>query len=296
MFRLLLQRKHIFSFSIALLIFSVAYYFLYLPNIFNVSITFSLAFMLASISINLLIIKKIAVLKDNYLAYFLYLLFMLFWGKELQNIHYSSAYLLLTIIFYLAFFFYEYRIFLWIGILFTLATVLHYAILPFILVCIYIAFQYSGKNYILFFRFLLGILITYFTIIQLLILFDSWELHTKYFSDFLLYIPCLPYKYYFLIPLALVILASFIDLTKHSHMQSIRKRLYNKLYFILLMITLFSCAFFNKNLDTLLYLCAFPSTIVLARYLQYIKRLWFGEVCIWILIISILGFNFYNFL
>lgn len=296
MFKLLLQRKHIFSFSIALLVFAVAYYFLYLPDIFDVSVAFSLLFLLITTSVNLFILRKINILKDNYLAYFLYLLFMLFWGKELQNITFSSAYLLLTIIFYLAFFFYEYRIFLWIGILFTIATILHYAILPFILVCIYIAFQYSGKNYILFFRFLLGIVIAYLSIIQLLIVFDIWESHNNYFANFWLYIPCLSYKYYLYIPLALLIIASFIDLLKHSYMQSIKKRLYNKLYFILLIIALCSCLFFTENVENLLYFCAFPLTIVLARYLQYLQKIWMGEVCIWLLIVSVLGFNFYSFL
>lgn len=141
------------------------------------------------------------------------------------------------------------------------------------------------------FRFLLGIfliVLSYFSVMFFMD-FNSWNVNYFPFGKMTFvtdYESLLP-----LIPIALMLIYAVYDHFKNYNKKSPVSRY--KYTFLLV----FSVAqlitiilYMNKTYEYLLLL-AFPSTIILSRMLRFLPKYWMQEVCLWIIIFSLIGFK-----
>ncbi|WP_449389369.1 DUF6427 family protein [Chryseobacterium lineare] len=141
------------------------------------------------------------------------------------------------------------------------------------------------------FRFLLGIFLIVFSYFSVMFFMDftSWNMNYFPFGKMTFvtdYESLLP-----LIPIALMLIYAVYDHFKNYNKKSPVSRY--KYTFLLV----FSVAqlitiilYMNKTYEYLLLL-AFPSTIILSRMLRFLPKYWMQEVCLWIIIFSLIGFK-----
>jgi Family of unknown function (DUF6427) len=141
------------------------------------------------------------------------------------------------------------------------------------------------------FRFLLGIFLIVFSYFSVMFFMDftSWNMNYFPFGKMTFvtdYESLLP-----LIPIVLMLIYAVYDHFKNYNKKSPVSRY--KYTFLLV----FSVAqlitiilYMNKTYEYLLLL-AFPSTIILSRMLRFLPKYWMQEVCLWIIIFSLIGFK-----
>lgn len=141
------------------------------------------------------------------------------------------------------------------------------------------------------FRFLLGIfliVLSYFSV-MFFMGFTSWNVNYFPFGKMIFvtdYESLLP-----LLPIVLMLIYAVYDHFKNYNKKSpVSRYKYTFLLVFSLAQLITIILYMNKTYEYLLLL-AFPSTIILSRMLRFLPKYWMQEVCLWIIIFSLIGFK-----
>ncbi|WP_042723085.1 DUF6427 family protein [Flavobacterium sp. B17] len=141
------------------------------------------------------------------------------------------------------------------------------------------------------FRFLLGIfliVLSYFSVMFFMD-FTSWNVNYFPFGKMIF---VTDYESLFpLLPIVLMLIYAVYDHFKNYNKKSpVSRYKYTFLLVFSLAQLITIILYMNKTYEYLLLL-AFPSTIILSRMLRFLPKYWMQEVCLWIIIFSLIGFK-----
>lgn len=146
------------------------------------------------------------------------------------------------------------------------------------------------------FRLLFGVVLalsTYFSIMYF-IDFRSWDDRYLPFKDFSIFTDFRQFLY--LLPVAALLVYSVFDHFLHFNEKSpISKFKYNFLL-IFSLAQLITIIFYMGNHYEFLLLLALPASVILSRFLRFMKKPWFRELGLWIIIFSLVAFKLTHYI
>jgi hypothetical protein len=158
----------------------------------------------------------------------------------------------------------------------------------FVLIHLIVTSERIGLNI---FRFILGmslIALSYFSV-MFFFRFNQWNMDylpfgkIKFITDYTELLP--------LIPIILMLIYAIYDHFKHYNKKSPISRYKYTFLLVFSFAQLVSIILYMNNRYEYLLLLAFPTTIILSRMLRFMPKYWMQEVSLWIIIISLIGFN-----
>jgi len=158
----------------------------------------------------------------------------------------------------------------------------------FVLIHLIVTSERIGLNI---FRFILGmslIALSYFSV-MFFFRFNQWNMDylpfgkIKFITDYTELLP--------LIPIILMLIYAIYDHFKHYNKKSPISRYKYTFLLVFSFAQLISIILYMNNRYEYLLLLAFPTTIILSRMLRFLPKYWMQEVSLWVIIISLIGFN-----
>lgn len=158
----------------------------------------------------------------------------------------------------------------------------------FVLIHLIVTSERIGLNI---FRFILGmslIALSYFSV-MFFFRFNHWNMDylpfgkIKFVTDYTELLP--------LIPIILMLIYAIYDHFKHYNKKSPISRYKYTFLLVFSFAQLISIILYMNNRYEYLLLLAFPTTIILSRMLRFMPKYWMQEVSLWVIIVSLIGFN-----
>lgn len=158
----------------------------------------------------------------------------------------------------------------------------------FVLIHLIVTSERIGLNI---FRFILGmslIALSYFSV-MFFFRFNQWNMDylpfgkIKFVTDYTELLP--------LIPIILMLIYAIYDHFKHYNKKSPISRYKYTFLLVFSFAQLTSIILYMNNRYEYLLLLAFPTTIILSRMLRFMPKYWMQEVSLWVIIVSLIGFN-----
>ncbi|UFH31254.1 DUF6427 family protein [Chryseobacterium sp. C-71] len=158
----------------------------------------------------------------------------------------------------------------------------------FVLIHLIVTSERIGLNI---FRFILGmslIALSYFSV-MFFFRFNQWNMDylpfgkIKFVTDYTELLP--------LIPIVLMLVYAIYDHFKHYNKKSPISRYKYTFLLVFSFAQLVSIILYMNNRYEYLLLLAFPATIIMSRMLRFLPKYWMQEVSLWVIIISLIGFN-----
>lgn len=158
----------------------------------------------------------------------------------------------------------------------------------FVLIHLIVTSERIGLNI---FRFILGmslIALSYFSV-MFFFRFNQWNMDylpfgkIKFVTDYTELLP--------LIPIILMLIYAIYDHFKHYNKKSPISRYKYTFLLVFSFAQLVSIILYMNNRYEYLLLLAFPTTIILSRMLRFMPKYWMQEVSLWVIIVSLIGFN-----
>jgi len=158
----------------------------------------------------------------------------------------------------------------------------------FVLIHLIVTSERIGLNI---FRFILGmslIALSYFSV-MFCFRFNQWNVDywpfgkIKFVTDYTELLP--------LIPIVLMLIYAIYDHFKHYNKKSPISRYKYTFLLVFSFAQLVSIILYMNNRYEYLLLLAFPTTIILSRMLRFMPKYWMQEVSLWVIIVSLIGFN-----
>ena len=158
----------------------------------------------------------------------------------------------------------------------------------FVLIHLIVTSERIGLNI---FRFILGmslIALSYFSL-MFFFRFNQWNMDylpfgkIKFVTDYTELLP--------LIPIVLMLVYAIYDHFKHYNKKSPISRYKYTFLLVFSFAQLVSIILYMNNRYEYLLLLAFPATIIMSRMLRFLPKYWMQEVSLWVIIISLIGFN-----
>ena len=158
----------------------------------------------------------------------------------------------------------------------------------FVLIHLIVTSERIGLNI---FRFILGmslIALSYFSV-MFFFRFNQWNMDylpfgkIKFVTDYTELLP--------LIPIILMLIYAIYDHFKHYNKKSPISRYKYTFLLVFSFAQLISIILYMNNRYEYLLLLAFPTTIILSRMLRFMPKYWMQEVSLWVIIVSLIGFN-----
>lgn len=158
----------------------------------------------------------------------------------------------------------------------------------FVLIHLIVTSERIGLNI---FRFILGmslIALSYFSL-MFFFRFNQWNMDylpfgkIKFVTDYTELLP--------LIPIVLMLIYAIYDHFKHYNKKSPISRYKYTFLLVFSFAQLVSIILYMNNRYEYLLLLAFPVTIIMSRMLRFLPKYWMQEVSLWVIIISLIGFN-----
>lgn len=158
----------------------------------------------------------------------------------------------------------------------------------FVLIHLIVTSERIGLNI---FRFILGmslIALSYFSV-MFFFRFNQWNMDylpfgkIKFVTDYTELLP--------LIPIVLMLIYAIYDHFKHYNKKSPISRYKYTFLLVFSFAQLVSIILYMNNRYEYLLLLAFPATIIMSRMLRFLPKYWMQEVSLWVIIVSLIGFN-----
>lgn len=158
----------------------------------------------------------------------------------------------------------------------------------FVLIHLIVTSERIGLNI---FRFILGmslIALSYFSV-MFFFRFNQWNMDylpfgkIKFVTDYTELLP--------LIPIVLMLVYAIYDHFKHYNKKSPISRYKYTFLLVFSFAQLVSIILYMNNRYEYLLLLAFPATIIMSRMLRFLPKYWMQEVSLWVIIVSLIGFN-----
>ncbi|MCI3939309.1 DUF6427 family protein [Chryseobacterium aahli] len=158
----------------------------------------------------------------------------------------------------------------------------------FVLIHLIVTSERIGLNI---FRFILGmslIALSYFSV-MFFFRFNQWNMDylpfgkIKFITDYTELLP--------LIPIVLMLVYAIYDHFKHYNKKSPISRYKYTFLLVFSFAQLVSIILYMNNRYEYLLLLAFPATIIMSRMLRFLPKYWMQEVSLWVIIVSLIGFN-----
>ncbi len=141
------------------------------------------------------------------------------------------------------------------------------------------------------FRLLFGVILVLLSYFSVMYFLDFRSLDNRYFpfNDLKIYTNLQPLLY--LIPVAALLVYSVFDHFLHFNKKSpVSKFKYNFLL-IFSLAQLITIILYMGNHYEFLMLLALPASVILSRFLRFVKKPWFREVGLWVIIFSLIAFK-----